>query len=244
MPALPPAYRLFAHTRVTSTNDVARELIAAGMVAGSVVWAESQSAGRGRQGRRWESPPGNLYASIVLRPLVDQARLPEISLVAALAVRDALVASLPADIAVTLKWPNDVLADGRKIAGILSEVETLPGRSSTALILGIGVNILSAPVEADYPATNLAAFAPPPKSSVLLGTLVGALDRRLESWSAEGFAAVRDAWTRHAHGIGARIGTSTGVTGAFCGLDETGAIVIGLPDGGRHRLVSGSIRYL
>ena len=243
-PALPPGFRLIARDTVGSTNDVARELIAAGAAAGAVIWAESQTAGRGRHGNDWISPPGNLYCSIVLRPKVDAARLGEVSLVAALAVRDAVATHLPAGVPVELKWPNDVLAAGRKISGILVEAERLPDEAATALIVGIGVNIVSAPKDTSYPATCIAAFARVPRVQRLLGAVVAALDRRMDGWSREGFEPIRQEWAGHAHRLGSLIESSAGISGTFQGLDETGAIIILDGQGERHRLVSGSIRYL
>jgi BirA family biotin operon repressor/biotin-[acetyl-CoA-carboxylase] ligase len=243
-PALPPGFRLIARDSVGSTNDVARELIAAGAAAGAVVWAETQTAGRGRHGNAWVSPPGNLYCSVVLRPRIEPGRLGEVSLVAALAVRDAVAAQLPAGVPVELKWPNDVLAAGRKISGILVEAEKLPDEPATALIVGIGVNIVSAPKDASYPATCIAALTRVPRVPRLLGAVVASLDRRMDSWIRGGFEPIREEWMSHAHRVGSQIAASGGISGIFAGLDETGAIVIAQADGERHRLVSGSIRYI
>ncbi len=243
-PTLPPGYRLIARDEVGSTNDEARALIAAGAGAGAVVWAESQTAGRGRHGRDWVSPPGNLYCSIILRPQVEQARLSEIAFVAALAVRDAVTQMLPPEVPVELKWPNDVLAAGRKISGILVEAEKLPDEARTALIIGIGINIVSAPRETSYPATCIAALGRSPRVSRMLSALVAALDRRVASWTRAGFAAVRQEWLDHAYGIGGEVAASGGISGIFTGVDETGAILIAQSNGAQHRLVSGSIRYL
>lgn len=244
LPSLPPGYRLIARESVGSTNDVARELIAAGAAAGAVVWAESQTAGRGRHGNEWISPPGNLYCSIVLKPQVDQARLSEVSFVSALAVRDAVAAHLPPETPVEFKWPNDILAAGRKISGILVEAEKLPDEPRTALIVGIGVNIVSAPRETSYPATCIAALTRVPRVPRVLGAVVTALDRRLDRWNRHGFKPIRDEWMKHAHRVGAQISANDGISGTFIGLDETGALLIGLPGGEERRLVSGSIRYL
>lgn len=243
LPVLPPGYRLITREEVGSTNDEARALIAAGAAQGAVVWAESQTAGRGRQGREWVSPPGNLYCSIIMRPQVDQARLAEISFVAALAVREAIVPTLPADVAIEFKWPNDVLTAGRKVAGILVEAEKLPDEARTALIVGIGINIVSAPREADYPATCISALARAPRVSRLLTSLVAALDRRVELWTRNGFAVIRQEWMNHAYGVGGQVTASSGISGTFTGLDETGAIIIAMTDGERRRLVSGSVRF-
>jgi BirA family biotin operon repressor/biotin-[acetyl-CoA-carboxylase] ligase len=234
-PVLPPGYRLIAREAVGSTNDEARALIAAGAAKGAVVWAESQTAGRGRHGREWVSPPGNLYCSTIIRADVEPARLGEFSFVAALATRDAVTAVVPAEIPVELKWPNDVLVQGKKAAGVLVEAEKLPDERRTALIVGIGVNIVSAPREASYPATCLSAVVRPPRPGRLLELLVAALDRR---------AAIREEWMRHAYRVGEQIAVGDVVTGVFAGVDETGALIVAATDGGRRRLVSGSVRYL
>lgn len=244
LPALPPGYRLIARDSVGSTNDIARDLIAAGAPPGAVVWAESQTSGRGRQGNDWVSPPGNLYCSIVLRPQVEPARLGEISFVTALAVRDAISANLPPEVPVEFKWPNDILAAGRKISGILVEAEKLPDEPRTALIVGIGVNIVSAPRDTSYPATCIAALTRVPRVPRLLSVVIAALDRRVDLWIRNGFVPVRDEWMSHAYRVGSQITASGGISGTFTGLDETGAIVIALVGGERRRLVSGSIRYL
>jgi BirA family biotin operon repressor/biotin-[acetyl-CoA-carboxylase] ligase len=243
-PILPPGYRLIAREEVGSTNDEARSLIAAGVSHGAVVWAESQTSGRGRYGRDWVSPPGNLYCSIILRPLQAGARLTDIAFVAALAVRDAVLQCVPPDTAIQFKWPNDVLAGGRKVAGILVEAEKLPDEARTALIIGIGINIVSAPRETSYPATCVSALARTPGVARVLSFLVAALDRRVELWTRNGFAVIRRDWMDHAYGVGGQVLASNGVSGIFTGLDETGAIIIALTDGAEHRLVSGSVRYL
>lgn len=244
LPVLPPGYRLFAREAVGSTNDEARNLVTAGVSAGAVVWAESQTDGRGRNGNDWISPPGNLYCSIVMSPSADASHLAESAFVAALAVRDAVVTTLPPGVPVELKWPNDVMAAGRKVAGILIETETLPGEARSALIVGIGINMVSAPVEASYPATSIAALTRPPRVDRMLSILMTAIDRRFDQWARSGFAVIRDEWMRNAHRIGSKVTASTGIRGIFAGLDETGAAVIATEDGVRRRLISGSIRYL
>jgi BirA family biotin operon repressor/biotin-[acetyl-CoA-carboxylase] ligase len=243
LPILPPGYRLIARDVVGSTNDEARELIAAGASQGAVVWAQSQTAGRGRHGRDWISPPGNLYCSIIMRPKVEPAHLAEIAFVAALSVRDAIAPTLPSDVPVEFKWPNDVLAGGRKVSGILVEAEKLPDEARTALIVGVGVNIVSAPREAAYPATCISALTRAPRVARLLTSLVAALDRRVELWTRNGFAAIRQEWMDHAYGVGGSVTASSGISGTFTGLDETGAIIIATKDGEQRRLVSGSVRF-
>lgn len=137
------------HERIGSTNDEARRLAAAGAPHGTVVHADEQAAGRGRFGRTWFSPPGNLYLSVLLRLDLPPERVSELSFVTALTVADAIDALLPKQSKSTLKWPNDVLVNDGKIAGIL--VESVDG----AQIIGIGVNVLEAPRNAPYKTATL-----------------------------------------------------------------------------------------
>lgn len=158
------------------------------------VTAGEQIAGRGRMGRGWSSPPGNLYASHAFRPSVDAARWPELALVAAVAVRRAIVAASGPD-AIRLKWPNDLMLDGAKLAGLLLDA------SDGTVILGAGINVESHPGNAIYPATDLSAHG------LELGSLFEVLYREVEAsiaaWNEGGFAPFRSEWLAHAHGLGA-----------------------------------------
>jgi len=130
------------HTPLSpSTNDRLKQRARAGAVEWTVVLADAQSAGRGRQGRRWSSPPGNLYMSVLLRPAPPDARWSVIPLVAGLAVGEALAAE---GLDVRLKWPNDVMAEGRKVGGILAEA-TSGADGLESVVLGIGVNVAVRP---------------------------------------------------------------------------------------------------
>ena len=154
--SLPSFYRLVAHERIASTSDEAKRLAAEGAPAGTLVWARVQTAGRGRQGRAWISPAGNFYASLILRPPVSVASAAQLGFVAALAVADACLAFAP-EAALSLKWPNDVLLSGRKLAGLLLESQSHGDGALDWLVLGIGINLATYPVEVEYPATALAA---------------------------------------------------------------------------------------
>src|SRR6185436_12611332 len=135
-PVLPDGWTLVALQSVGSTNDEAARLAAAGAAEGTVVWAREQTAGRGRRGRHWASPVGNLYTSAIVRPDCPAARAAELGFVAALAVADMVPAGRP----VRLKWPNDVLVEGAKVAGILPESSIGADGQAEHVILGIGVN--------------------------------------------------------------------------------------------------------
>jgi hypothetical protein len=154
-PQLPQGYVLHAFDRVESTNDEARRLAEQGAAAGAVVVAAEQVKGRGRHGRAWASPPGNLYASLLLRPDCRIAAAAQLSLVASLALAEALVALAPPDADVRVKWPNDVLVRGAKVAGLLLESASAAHERVAWVVVGSGVNIASAPADTLYPATAL-----------------------------------------------------------------------------------------
>lgn len=241
------ASRLFSihrYERLASTNDTARALASDGAPHGTVVWALSQSAGRGRQGRSWVSPPGNLYVSVILRPRVPVPRLTGVGFLAALSVADALDGVLPSRRA-ELKWPNDVLLEGRKVAGILPEALIAAG-APPAVILGIGINLREAPADTPYPATSLAANgAADVTPERMLDALLPALARWLARWESEGFEPARQAWMGRAHGLGRRGTVRTGdgwLEGRLIGLDEDGALLVEAAAGPR-RVTAGEVAF-
>jgi BirA family biotin operon repressor/biotin-[acetyl-CoA-carboxylase] ligase len=230
-PALDPFYRLVRLDETASTNDDARRLAGEGAAEGTLVWALRQSAGRGRRGRRWESPAGNLYMSLLLRPDMPLARASQVGFLAALAIAETVSALLP-DRAVACKWPNDVLLAGRKVAGLLLESEARADGTADWLVLGLGVNVASHPEGMEFPATSLAAQA---GSAGVPEVLSGVADRFAgwyRRWQAEGFAPVREAWLARAAGVGGpvrvRFETRT-EEGVFAGLDGEGALLLHKP---------------
>jgi BirA family biotin operon repressor/biotin-[acetyl-CoA-carboxylase] ligase len=243
-PRLPEPYRLVIREAVGSTNDVARALAETGAADGTVVWARRQTAGRGRLGRTFESPPGNLYASFVLRPGVSPGSAPQLSFVAAVAVAETVADVLPPGVAVTVKWPNDVLVDGRKASGILLEATTTPDGRLDFVVLGIGVNLASHPERTRYRATDLSVAG----ATVTVADLLERLARRLHDgdarWRADGFAPVRAAWLARAHGLGGPIDVEAGntlISGSFVDLDGDGALIVAGADGRRRRVTAGDV---
>jgi BirA family biotin operon repressor/biotin-[acetyl-CoA-carboxylase] ligase len=174
------------------------------------------------------SPRGNLYASLLLRPKVGLAEAATISLVAALALGDALARVAEEEEVVAVKWPNDVLLDGAKVAGILLEAVEEGGRCAW-LIVGLGVNVGSAPSDLPYAATSLAAAGIAVTPDELLRLWLAELRYRLNAWEANGFAAMRQDWLERAHGLGGtarlRLGDEL-VTGRFADLDTDGAVLL------------------
>ncbi len=243
-PALPDGYTLVALDDTDSTNDRAKARANEGAPDGTVVWARTQRAGRGRRGRSWISPSGNLYLSIVARPGVPAARAPELSFVAALAAADVIDGALPGR--ARCKWPNDILADGRKVAGILLESSLEADRGIDWVVLGVGVNLAHHPgLGAPRPSTSLAAEgAEPPAPAAALERCVAAFAAWRARWLAEGFGPIRAGWLARAHGLGETVTVQVGARrriGTFDGLDDTGALILTEPDGTRHAVTAGEV---
>jgi BirA family biotin operon repressor/biotin-[acetyl-CoA-carboxylase] ligase len=194
-PKLPPDYRLLCYESIGSTNDEAKRLARDGAAEGTLVWALQQTAGRGRRGRVWVSPPGNLYISIVLRPDCSVGSAAQLGFVAALAVGDAIRAILPRTPRPTYKWPNDVLINRRKVAGLLLESETVAPEKLSFIVVGVGVNLTASPQGTEFPATSimeegLGEIMP----EVMLEEFAAHFRSWNTRWRAEGFAPVRAAW--------------------------------------------------
>jgi len=243
-PALPPGVRLLRYDTIGSTNEEAKRLAREGAPEGTWVWGLEQTAGRGRRGRFWASPPGNLYVSLVLRPACSAAQAAQLGFVAALALGEALARMLPAGAELRYKWPNDVLIGGRKIAGILLESEMGPGERLSFVVLGAGVNLASSPPEAEFPATSLAEEG---VSGVAPGRLLGAFATAFVGWAQrwrnEGFAPLRGAWLARAVAVGAAVRVRldhAAFEGRFLDLDEDGALMLDTPQG-RRRITAGDV---
>jgi len=235
-PVLPDGWTLVALDSVGSTNDEAAHLADTGAAEGTVVWAREQTGGRGRRGRHWASPVGNLYSSTVLRPDCAAPRAAELGFVAALAVADIV----PAGRAVRVKWPNDVLVDGGKIAGILLESAIAQTGRVEHVVAGVGINVGFAPQlpEMRYPGAALGGSV-----EAALEKFTNALAARLVEWRRDGFEPVRAAWLTKAGPIGAEVDVRLGeelVSGRFAGLDREGALLLDTTAGPR-KIVSGEL---
>lgn len=231
---------------VDSTNEEAKRRASAGAPDGTLVWAVQQTGGRGRDGRGWASAPGNLYCSLLMRPDYPAAEAMQLGFVTANAVADTVAAALPRSAMVTCKWPNDVLVEGRKIAGILLESEAAAGGGLAWVVIGVGINVAHHPPpgESRYPATSLIAEGAGAVSpDGILASYCRYLQSGLAVWRRVGFAAVRSAWLRRAHGLGGaitvRLERET-LDGTFEDLDADGALVLGQA-GGRRRITVGDV---
>jgi BirA family biotin operon repressor/biotin-[acetyl-CoA-carboxylase] ligase len=246
MTPLPPpvSLRLLRYGTLGSTNDEAKHLAEAGAAEWTVVSAREQTTGRGRGGRSFVSPPGNLYFSAILRPACSAASAAQLGFAAALAVGEVIAARLPASCELRYKWPNDVLVDGKKISGILLESAATQEGALAWLVAGIGVNVASHPAGTAWPAISLAAVdACPVDLDDLLHGIVAALQAQILRWRHEGFAPVRSGWLAHAYGLGGtvcvRLARET-FEGRFLDLDADGVMLVETAAGSR-RVSAGEI---
>lgn len=242
-PRLPPFFHLVALDSIDSTNEEARRRAAAGAGEGTLVWAREQTAGRGRRGRAWHSPRGNLYMSLLLQPGCSPAAAGQLGFVAAVALAGTLDDLLPRPERIRLKWPNDVLVEGRKISGILLEATAAP---PGGVVLGVGVNLRVRPEESLYPTASLVELGlPDPDLPAFLERFAAGLQSWYDTWRATGFAPVRAAWLARAVGLGEeiviRLDRET-LTGRFAALDESGALALDLPEG-RRLIAAGDVFF-
>ncbi len=227
--ALPHGYRRIAFASAGSTNDEARLLAEAGVRDGLIVTAGLQRAGRGRQGKVWLSPSGNLYASILARPTLPLGRATELVFAAGVAVAEALDPFLPPEAQARCKWPNDILAGGRKLAGILAEAAADSAGRCSHIVIGIGINVADFPTDAAWPATSLEVLGSTATADDVLAAVAGAWDRWYKRWRDDGFAAIRAGWSARAFAVGETIELKQDRAvhrGRFIGLDDNGALVL------------------
>ncbi|USI74548.1 biotin--[acetyl-CoA-carboxylase] ligase [Sphingomonas morindae] len=222
------ALRTVAET--DSTNDDMAALAEAGAAEGLWLRAERQRAGRGRQGRSWISPPGNLYASTLVRLGAGDPPPASLAFVTGVALHEALSAFAPG---LALKWPNDILGGAAKLAGILLE------RRGAAVIIGCGANLAHHPDLPERPTTAIAALAGhAPDPDAVLHALAESFARWLGRWRGEGVAPVLARWQALAHAPGtalaAHLPDGTRIAGLYEGLEPDGALRLRLADGTRH----------
>lgn len=220
--------RHIAYETLGSTSAEALALARAGERGPLWVTARTQTAGRGRRSSEWISPPGNLYATLLLSDPARPAEAPQLSFVAALALHDAvLTCAAQLGPLLKLKWPNDILIGQAKVAGILIE-----GESATvfSVAIGIGVNCTGHPDNTAYPATDLAQAGALVDPAALLRRLAESMQGRIAQWDrGRGFSAIRADWLKRAIGLGdtLRVRLPEGeMSGRFQGLDESGRLLL------------------
>ncbi len=252
-------YRLEAHETVGSTNALALDRARTGDPGRLWIVSKSQESGRGRRGRAWATPHGNLAATLLLLPGGDLKHAATLGFVAGLALADALDAVVPKGrIAVAvdgasagrnrfeLKWPNDVLASGAKLAGILLESTMLEG-GRFAVAVGIGVNVVAHPQDVPYPATSLSALGSDCDAETLFLALSDAWSDNARLWNeGHGVAAIRGRWLERAAGLGGEVAVRIDgnvVRGTFETIDEDCRFVIRGSDGTRLTVAAGDVHF-
>ena len=211
-----------AFDQVTSTMDTAHALVQEGAGEGTLVWAQRQEQGRGRLGRVWESPEGGIYCSLIVRPQRPATEIPQLSLLMGLSAAEAIREC--AVVSPRVRWPNDLLIGAKKIAGILTEAK------DGAIVIGIGINVTTAPEEVPDTATSLAAAA---GTSLDLFHLTARLYRRFfrwyDVWTQQGFSPVREALRPHMALFGEVVQIRAGseeFQGTAVDLDESGRLLV------------------
>jgi BirA family biotin operon repressor/biotin-[acetyl-CoA-carboxylase] ligase len=243
--------RLVCLHETASTNTDAFRLAEEGAPEGTVVIADTQRQGKGRLGRAWSSPSGvNLYCSVVLRPSMKPYEAPQLTFLSAVAVAKAIekTTSLKPEI----KWPNDVLIGGKKIAGLLNEMSAETDVTNF-VILGIGVNLNMAagqfPADLRNPATSiLLETGRPVNRAFFTAVMLGELDKLYAGFINHGFGQVREDWQQRCNAKGRQVAVSDGgaelLSGMFNGIDEDGALLVRRMDGRIERILSGDVRVL
>ena len=228
-------------TTIDSTNAEAKRRAQAGTRGPLWLRAEAQTAGVGRSGREWQSPQGNLFATL-LTPWAGELRDAALmSFVACLAVADTLDAFVAdgSSARITLKWPNDALLDGKKVAGVLLEA------GSGWLAIGIGINLAHKPIETRWPPIALADVTDAPSPTEAMAVLSQTIENRQRQFETHGFTPIRTAWLARAARLGqpieARLANAT-YTGIFNGIAEDGALLLGT-DTGEQRLAAADIYF-
>lgn len=236
---------LLRYQMVPSTNDLAREMALGGAEEGTAITARSQTAGRGRQGRHWESPPDEgLYLSIILRPQIEPARSASITLASAVAVAETFIFDF--HIQADIKWPNDILVSGRKICGILVE-SAIESDHIQFLIMGIGVNLAQSDFSKELRDTATSILR---ESGIKVtpDEFLAPLLVRLDYWYRTAVALPADALQRweemssFARDCAVRIISSDQeIEGKTCGLTDAGSLIVELDNGERREIVSGEV---
>ena len=241
--SVPRGYRLLSKDATGSTNDDALAAAREGDPGRLWITAAEQLKGRGRHGRQWSSPPGNLYASLLLIDPCEISKAPQLGFVAGLALHEA--ASQAAGIGaprLALKWPNDLLLDGAKVAGLLLEGHRIRTDGTIAIVIGFGVNIVSAPSGTPYPANTLRTVKQQLTREIVFAALASSFARIFSTWyearrrspASDPFGAVRRLWLERAAGVGGEVAVRLPAgerRGRFEGLDRHGRLQLGTPAG-------------
>ncbi len=237
---IPPLYELVMHDSIDSAVSEAKRLALSGAEEGTLVWVKEQTAGRGRFDHQWLSEPGNLHCAIVLRPDESIAVTGQINYVAAVSLAIAIAGLVTPMTELRYRWPNDVLLNNLKVAGILLDPCAVNNGNVESLVLAVNVNVKSHPKDLDDGAANMHADG---FSKSTDAELLESFSRNFLSWinrwAEEGFGPIGKAWTQRANGMGEPIELQLAketVSGEFVELDADGALVVKLADDTRRKV--------
>jgi len=243
---LPEGFYLHQLDSVDNTNEEAKRLADKGAQSGALVLAKTQTSGRGRRGRAWSSPVGNLYSSLLLRPTCSLAEAARLTFLIAVAMAEAIETVTGMQVRPDCKWPNDLMVNGRKICGILLESASNHLSSTDYLVIGTGVNVAFYPDDSERSATSLASLGAPVSVHELVSVYVERIAYWLPIWEQQGFTPIREAWLTRGYGIGepvvARL-TERELQGTFVGLDDDGSLILREGSGFEHRIGAGEVFF-
>jgi BirA family biotin operon repressor/biotin-[acetyl-CoA-carboxylase] ligase len=231
-------YHLLSFDTLDSTNDEAKRLAKAGGAHGAVIWAKKQTGGKGRLGREWVSQEGNLFVSLLLKPEKPISDLSQLSFVASVAVVEALSALFEREHKLSCKWPNDVLLDGKKLAGILLESFACDVDGKQWVVVGVGVNVDSHPSHTQFPATCLTeAGVELVSAKIVLSRFIHHFIECYNEWHNKGFTPIRKRWLANAWGMKEQITArlpDREISGIAQDVDPSGCLVIKDKKGAKH----------
>jgi BirA family biotin operon repressor/biotin-[acetyl-CoA-carboxylase] ligase len=243
-------YHLLSYDVLDSTNEEAKRLAAGGASHGAFIWAKKQTAGRGRMGRNWVSPEGNLYVSVLLSPQKPLEQCSELSFVAAIAAAETIASIVPTSYDVSCKWPNDILMRSQKLGGILLESFSMPdghGHERNWVVVGVGINVDSHPQQVLFPATSLrAAGLEIISAKIVLSRFIYHFIHRYDDWIKNGFKPVQKDWMSYAWKLGHPLRVNVGeavLDGVFDGIDPAGRLLLRHASGAITGIVAGDVQF-
>ncbi len=248
LPRLPAVYNLIAFETVESTMAEARALAEQGEEAapdGTLIWAREQTKGRGRRGNTWDSPRGNFYSSLIVRPDVPASRAAELSFVTGCAIFDTVGEVCEPGFECRLKWPNDILINDAKIGGLLLETKAEAGQPVDYVIIGFGMNLKSHPKDTPFPATDFVDQGQAIPDTVFLEAYARHFMEWAARWVEDGFEPIRKQWKWRASGIGKKIVvrlSDEDLEGIFEDIAEDGSLLLN-QDGKIRKIAAGDVYF-
>lgn len=240
------SYRHLALEQTASTNTLCLDYAAVGEPGNLWITSETQTGGKGSRGRDWQSQKGNLFASLLLTDPSEKSRLADLTFIAALSVREAILSFSNRSNQVEVKWPNDVMLNDRKCSGIL--LESVHHHDATYVVVGIGVNCQNFPNETLHPATSLFAEGMEVSSNRFFTTLAKTMASNISLWkSGANFSGIRDKWLACAYKLGHKISVhipgKSATEGRFASVDENGYMLLELDDGSLKQISTADIFF-